>query len=200
MASAKEIKAFAAEHKLSNAEARHALKAQEASAPKTTSETDLSDTDVATQSRALAKTDDTIAIGLVVEKRSSGKPGFSVPKIKKNSPYFRIDVSLKEIELMASGARQSMPGMTMDDIVYIIGDGLKEDAHLENGEQFAAILCAYLTGTDAYRVLKEGVDNIKCKGAIIRVISYKDGYIIRPSDYIRSYKDVEQTFAKMKIQ
>lgn len=201
MASAKEIKAYAAAHSVTNAEARKALIEQEANAPVVVpEETKLSEAEASENTRALAKSDDTIALGLVVEKRSSGKPGPGLPKIKKNTPFFRIDVTIEEIEAMASAARHSMPGITMDDIVFIIGDGLKEDAHLENGEHFAAILSAYITGTDVITQLKEGARDVNCKGVIIRVISYKDGYIIRPADYIRSYAAVDQTFAKMKIQ
>ena len=200
MASAKEIKTYAAKHNVSNAVARKSLKEQIIDVPRAPVDAEITNAEIVTQTRALAKSDDTIALGLVVEKRSSGKPGFSLPKLKKNSPFFRADVSLSEIEIMASTARHSMPGITMEDIAFIIGDGLKENAHLENGEQFAAILCAYLTGTDAYMKLKDGVSNPKCKGVIVRVISYKDGYVIRPSDYIRSYEDVDQTFVKMKIQ
>lgn len=200
MASAKEIKAYAAAHNVSNADARKTLKEIEATTPEIIVEADVTDAEIAEQARALSKGDGTIALGLVVEKRSSGKPGFGLPKLKKNTPFFRIDVSLKEIELMASTARHSMPGITMEEITYIIGDGLKENAHLENGEQFAAILCAYLTGTDAYAQLKDGTEDPKCKGVIIRVISHKDGYVIRPGDYIRSYDDIDQSFAKMKIQ
>ena len=201
MASAKEIKAYAAAHSVTNAEARKALIAQEAVVPTVVpEETKISEAEASENTRAMAKSDDTIALGLVVEKRSSGKPGPRLPKIKKNTPFFRVDVTITEIEAMASTARHSMPGITMDDIVYIIGDGLKDDAHLENGEQFAAILSAYITGTDVITQLKERAADVNCKGVIIRVIPHKDGYVIRPADYIRSYKDVDQTFAKMKVQ
>ncbi len=199
MASAKEIKAYAAAHNVSNADARKALKVIEAATPEVSIEAETTDAEIAEQARALSKTDGTIALGLVVEKRSSGKPGFGLPKLKKNTPFFRIDVNLKGSELMASTARHSMPGITMEEITYIIGDGLKENAHLENGEQFAAILYAYLTGTDAYTQLKDGSEDPKCRGVIIRVISHKDGYVIRPGDYIRSYNDVDKSFARMKI-
>ncbi len=109
-----------------------------------------------------------------------------------------MDVTISEIEAMASSARYSMPDITMDDIVYIIGDGLKEDAHLENGEQFAAILSTYIAKTEVITKLREGVKDVNCKGVIIRVIPFKDGYVIRPADYIRSYAKVDQVFAKMK--
>ncbi len=204
MTSAKEIKKYAAMNDISNAEARKALLAKkviaEDAGEKAVAKDAIKNGDVMQQVRELGRNDATIALGLVVEKRSSGKIGFSLPKIKKKSAYFRVDVSLSEIEAMATMVRSSMSGITMDDIVFIIGDGLKENAHLENGEQFAAILSAYLTGTDTYRIIKDGVDDPNCKGVIIRVIPHKNGYIIRPSDYIRSYSDVDLSFSKMKIK
>ena len=204
MTSAKEIKKYAVENNISNGEARKALIDKkvvgEGIDVKSEAGITIKNNDVMQQVRALGRSDATIAIGLVVEKHSSSKPEFSLPKLKKNSSYFRVDVNLSEIEAMAATARASMPGITMDDIVFIIGDGLKENAHLENGEQFAAILCTYLTGTDVYRIIKDGVDDEKCKGVIIRIIPYKDGYIIRPSDYIRSYDDVDMSFKKMRIK
>ncbi len=204
MASAKEIKKYATENNISNGEARKALLNKKAAGEEVDAKPEveiaIKNNDVMQQVRALGRSDATIALGLVVEKHSGSKPEFSLPKLRKNSSYFRVDVNLSEIETMAATARVSMPGMTMDDIVFIIGDGLKKNAHLENGEQFAAILCAYLTGTDVYRIIKDGADDEKCKGVIIRIIPYKNGYIIRPSDYIRSYDDVDMSFKKMKIK
>lgn len=203
MPSAKEIKIYAKENNLSNADARKKLLDVEANSPVAIKD-DAPILDEKKELRALVKDKNTIALGLVVEKRGSGKPSKGLPKLNKKSPIFRIDVSLAEIEQLAEGAKIAMPGVTVDDFAFILGDGLKEGAHLENGEQFAAALCGYFVGTDGYMQMKasaeNGTDNDDCNGAIIRVISYKDGYVIRPSDYIRSYDHVDQSFEQMKIQ
>lgn len=201
MPSAKEIKLYASENSISNAEARKILIAQEKENPVVEAvEEKVEPEEANRQLRELARGAETIALGLVVEKRGSGKPSKGVPKLNKKSPIFRIDVSLAEMEQLAETASLAMPGVTVEDFAYILGDGLKEGAHLENGEQFAAALCGYFVRTEGYNIIKDNPDNENCKGAIIRVISYKDGYVIRPADYIRSYDQVDQSFEKMKIQ
>ncbi len=206
MPSAKEIKLFAKENNVSNADARVHLILQEKENPVvkeevvTSNDQAVGDSEEKKQLRELAKNTNTIALGLVVEKRSSAKPAKGLPKLKKQSPIFRIDISLTEMEQLAETAMMAMPGVTIDDFAYILGDGLKEDAHLQNGEQFAAALCGYFVGTEGYVLMKEGIDNPDCKGAIIRLIPHKDGYVLRPADYIRSYEQVDQSFEKMKVQ
>ncbi|WP_420548931.1 hypothetical protein [Curvivirga sp.] len=199
MPSAKEIKIYAKENNLSNAEARKILLSEEASViakPVIEEKAEVTEQ----QLRELARREGTIGLGLVVEKRGSGKPSKGLPKLNKKSPIFRVDVTLAEIEQLAQAAQMAMPGVMVDDFAYILGDGLKEGAHLENGEQFAAALCGYFVHTEGYHLIKENSGNPDFQGAIIRVISYKDGYVIRPADYIRSYEQVDKSFTEMKIQ